>query len=187
MKGKEGIAMFSKMSNKMMNCEACQDHLSNLLLDPSAPGNGAARAHIDSCPDCARTLADLESTMALLDTWQAPEVSPYFDQKLAVLLREEQAAPAPGWFERLRTHILLNTGRQFRPALAGAMALLLIIGGGTVGITAFPHSQPQAVQASATVNDLQILDKNEQALQQLDQMLQETAPADDGNAGPPQT
>ena len=125
--------------------------------------------------------------MALLDTWQAPAVSPYFDQKLAVRLREEQAAPAPGWFEQIKTRLLLNTGRQFRPALAGAMALLLIVGGGTVGITTLSNpAQPlPAVHASATVNDLQILDKHADALQQLDQMLQDATPADSNNAAPP--
>ena len=121
--------------------------------------------------------------MSLLDTWQTPEISPYFDQKLAVRLREEQAAPAPGWFERIRTRLLLNTGRQFRPALAGAMALLLIAGGGTVGITAFQQHPPSRFTSSATVNDLQILDKNEQALQQVDQLLQDAAPADTDSGG----
>jgi len=187
--GKEGPTMFSKMMfskmmfSKMMNCKTCQAELPNLLFDPSAPGNAAARAHIATCADCARELAALQSTMSLLDTWQAPAISPYFDQKLAVRLREEQAAPAPGWFEQIKTRLQLNTGRQFRPALAGVMALLLIAGGGTVGVTAF-HSQPQPAHASATVIDLQILDKNEQALQQLDQMLQDATPADK-NAAPP--
>jgi anti-sigma factor RsiW len=167
-----------------MNCKICRDDLSNLLFDPAAPENAAARAHIATCAACANELAALEATMSLLDTWQAPEVSPYFDQKLAVRLREEQAAPAPSWFEQLKTRLLLNTGRQFRPALAGAMALLLIVGG-TVGITTFPHSQNQPVHAAATVNDLQILDKNEQALQQFDQMLQET-PVDNSDT-PPQS
>ena len=37
---------------------------------------------------------------------------------------------------------------------------------------------------SAAVNDLQILDKNEQALQQVDQLLQENAPADDTGTTP---
>jgi anti-sigma factor RsiW len=173
------------MFSKTMNCKVCQDDLSNLLFDPSAPENAAARAHIATCAACARELAAFENTMSLLDAWDAPEVSPYFDQKLAVRLREEQAAPAPGWFEQLKTRLLLNTGRQFRPALAGAMALLLIVGGGTVGITAFPHSQSQPVHAAATVNDLQILDKNQEALQQFDQMLQEV-PADDSDT-PPQS
>jgi anti-sigma factor RsiW len=168
-----------------MNCKACQTAFPDLLLDPAAPANAAARAHIAACADCAQQLRALEATVALLDTWQAPEVSPYFDQKLAVRLREEQAAPAPGWFERLRTRLLLNTGRQFRPALAGAMALVLIAGGGSFGISTFSHSRTnQVAPMSAAVNDLQILDKNEQALQQVDQLLQENAPTEDTGTTP---
>ncbi len=170
------------MFNKTMNCKTCQDDLPNLLFDPAAPENARALAHIAACSACARELAAFESTMSLLDTWRAPEVSPYFDQKLAVRLREEQASPAPGWFERIKTRLLLNTGHQLRPALAGAMALLLLAGGGTVGITTWQRAQP--VHASATVNDLQILDKNEQALQQMDQLLDDDAPANNTSAPP---
>ena len=173
------------MFSKTMNCKTCQADLSNLLFDPAAPENAAARAHIATCAACARELAAFESTMSLLDTWQAPEISPYFDQKLGVRLREEQAAPAPGWFERLKTRLQLNTGRQFRPAMAAALALVLIIGGGTVGITTYSGNQP--VHAAAAVHDLQILDKNEQALQQLDQMLQEASTTDNNSDDPPQS
>jgi hypothetical protein len=125
--------------------------------------------------------------MSLLDTWQAPDVSPYFDQKLAVRMREVQAAPPAGWFEQIRTRLQFNTGRQFRPALAGVMALLLIAGGGTVGVTTWQHPGAAPAQASATVNDLQILDKNEQALQQMDQLLEDNAQAADTNPDRPQS
>ena len=111
----------------------------------------------------------------LLDSWQAPEVSPYFDQKLAVRFREAQSAPSEGWFQRLRTRLLFNTGRHLRPALAGALVLVLVVGGGSIGIATFQHPHP--VQASAVVNDFQLLDKNEQALQQMDQLLRDDAPA----------
>ncbi len=169
-----------------MNCKTCQTALPDLLLNPAAPGNAAARAHIATCAACAGELASLQSTMALLDLWKAPEVSPYFDQKMAVRLREEQAAPPAGFFERLRTRLLLNTGRQLRPALAGAMAVLLIAGGGGIGLSTWSHPQPAKV--SATVNDLQILDQNQQALQQVDQLLQDSAPASsDTDAAPPQS
>lgn len=167
-----------------MNCKNCQTVFPDLLLDPAAPANAAARAHIATCAACAQELASYEATFALLDSWHAPEVSPYFNQKLAVRLREEQAAPAPGWFERIKTRLLLNTGRQFRPALAGVMALLLIAGGGGVGVSIF-NTPNKPAPISATVNDLQILDKNEQALQQMDQLLQDDTPADDG--GTPQS
>jgi anti-sigma factor RsiW len=168
-----------------MNCTDCQTALPDLLLDPAAPS--AARAHIATCTACAQELAAFEATFALLDSWSAPAVSPYFDQKLAVRLREEQAAPAPGWWEQFKTRLQLNTGRQFRPALAGAMALLLLAGGG-VGVTTWPHAHTTAVApVSATVNDLQILDKHEEALQQMDQLMQDDAPQDDPAANPPQS
>jgi hypothetical protein len=168
-----------------MNCKTCKAALPNLLLAPAAPENAAARAHIAVCAACAQQLASLQATLALLDTWQAPAVSPYFDQKLAVRLRELQSAPAAGWFEQIHTRLLFNTGRQFRPMLAGAMALVLIAGGGSVGIANFQHSRP--VQASAVVNDLQLLQKDEQALQQMDQLLQEDAPAADTGVKLPQS
>jgi len=175
-------------NHKVTNCKTCKAALPDLLLDPAAPANAAARAHIAVCTACARELASLESTFALLDTWQAPEISPYFDQKLAVRLREERAAPPAGWWERMRTRLLLNTGRQFRPALATAMALLLIAGGGSIGIANYQRSAAQPIQASAAVNDLQILDKHEQALQQMDQLLQDDAPANsDAGAATPQS
>ncbi|MGD0442851.1 MAG: hypothetical protein ABSA39_02850 [Edaphobacter sp.] len=160
-----------------MNCKNCQSVFLDLLLDPSAPSNAAARSHIESCAACRQELKSLEATFALLDTWKAPEPSPYFDQKLTVRLREEQSLAPAGWFERLKSRVLFNTGRQFRPALAGALALVLVIGGGTfAGVSGLFHPAPQA---SATVQDLQLLDKNDQALQTMDQLLQDGGSADD--------
>ena len=164
-----------------MNCTTCKAALPDLLLDPSA-ASAAAREHLAACPACAAELAELKATFALLDSWEAPEISPYFDQKLAVRLREEQAAPAAGWFERMRSRLLFNTGRQFRSAMVGVMALLLIAGGGGVGISTFSHHQQP--QISPAVNDLQILDNNQQALEQVDQLLQDDSPDDNSDAPP---
>jgi hypothetical protein len=165
-----------------MNCKDCQSVLLDLLLDPGAPSNVAVRSHVESCAKCNQEFKSLEATFALLDEWKAPEPSPYFDQKLAVRLREEQAMPPAGWFERLKSRLLFNTGRQFRPALAGALALILLVGGGTVAnLSGFGHSTRQA---SAAVQDLQIFDKNDQALQAMDQLLQDDGHADD-TAAPP--
>ena len=167
-----------------MNCKLCHAALPNLLLEPAAPENAAARDHIAACAACAHQLATLQATLSLLDSWQAPEVSPYFDQKLAVRFREAQSAPSEGWFQRLRTRLLFNTGRHLRPALAGALVLVLVVGGGSIGIATFQHPHP--VQASAVVNDFQLLDKNEQALQQMDQLLRDDAPAADRGVTSPQ-
>ena len=165
-----------------MNCKDCQSVLLDLMIDPGAPLNAAARSHIESCAECSREFKSFEATFALLDTWKAPEPSPYFDQKMAVRLREEESLAPAGWFERLKSRLLFNTGRQFRPALAGALALILLVGGGTfANLSSFGHSAPQA---SATVQDLQILDKNDQALQAMDHLLQDAGPSDE-TAAPP--
>lgn len=160
-----------------MTCRDCQSALPDLLLDPASPSNAAAREHTLSCAACRQEFESLQATMALLDTWQAPEPSPYFDQRLAVLIREEQAKAPAGWFERLHARLMFNTSRQFRPALAGALALLLIVGGGTVAnMSGIYKGKPEA---SAAVTDLQVLDKNDQALQTMDQLLQDENTSDD--------
>ena len=158
--------------NTSKDCRSFQDELPELILTPGATPSLAAVAHMRVCPPCAEEYLSFQSTFSLLDTWKAPAPTPYFDQKLAVRLREEQAAPSMGWLERLTTRFQLNTGRNFRPALAGALALVLVVGGGSfAGLT--PSRQLHPVQASATVDDLQILDRNEQAFQQMDTLQQE--------------
>jgi len=167
-----------------MNCKGCLTSLPNLLLDAAAPSNAAAREHLAACASCNEQFRSLKATFDLLDSWKAPEPSPYFDQKLAVRIREEQTAPPAGWFERMRARLLFNTGRQFRPVMVAALALVIIVGGGTAADFSL-HSAPP-VQASATVNDLQNLDTNAQAIQTMDQLLQDDGSSDD-TASPPQS
>src|ERR1700748_1645480 len=146
-----------------MNCKDCQSVFLDLLLEPGLPMHAAERSHIESCARCREEFKSLEATFALLDAWKAPEPSPYFDQKLVVRLREEQVSAPAGWFERLKSRLLFNTGRQFRPAGAGALAVVLLVGGGGTLVNFSDTHHPSGVEASATVNDLQVLDKNEQA------------------------
>jgi hypothetical protein len=165
-----------------MKCIDCKSAIFDLLLDPASPANAAVRTHIESCGECDREFKSMKATFSLLDTWQAPEPSPYFDQKLAVRLREEEELAPAGWFEQWKARFLFNTERQFRPALAGALALILVVGGGTwADLSGFPRSTPET---SATVQDLQLLDKNAQTLQTMDQLLQDDNPADDAAAPP---
>jgi hypothetical protein len=165
-----------------MICKDCQSAILDLLLDPAAPARADVRAHMESCAECNREFNSLKATFALLDDWKAPEPSPYFNQKLAVRLREEQALAPAGWFERMKARLLFNTGRSLRPALAGGLALLLLLGGGAaVDLSSFSHPHSQV---SATVQDLQILDKNDQALQTMDQLLQDDGSSNDTSAPP---
>ncbi len=154
-----------------MDCKTFQNELPDLILTPGAQLSLAAQAHLRECPPCVEELQSFQRTFAVLDTWTAPEPSPYFDQKLQVRIREEQSAPRMGWFEAFRTRVLFNTGHQFRPAVAGALALVLAIGG-LGSFAGFSSSAPQP-QASATVEDLQILDRNAKVFDQLDQLQQD--------------
>jgi anti-sigma factor RsiW len=159
------------MENEM-NCKTFKNELPDLVLTANAKPSLAAVAHLRACPPCAEEYLSFQSTFAALDAWHAPEPGPYFDQKLAVRLREEQAAPKMTWLEQLQTRLLFNTGRSFRPMMVGALALVLVVsGGGIAGINYTPA--PVVPQTSATVNDLQILDRNEEAFQQLDELQQD--------------
>jgi len=127
-----------------MNCNQIGEHLLD-LADGSAP-QPEIESHVSACAHCASRLLELRQTMALLDEWTAPEPSAYFDTRLRARMREPERGS--GWLEWLR-----------RPALAAAMACLLVVGGTlfTVGI----RPQPQAVvQHGGAVQDLLDLDKN---------------------------
>src|SRR5215831_14088267 len=141
-----------------MKCEEIQE----MMLDVAsgAEATPVMNEHLQGCPACAGKLVGMRETMALLDEWQAPEPSPYFATRLAARMREERAKPArAGWLSWFRA-----------PALAGALALVLMVAGGIKvftgggglrkGIAGIPVV-PMAIQPGTAVGDLQTLDKNE--------------------------
>ena len=67
------------------------DEIKELMLDAAMGGEGVPgmNEHLLDCPACAGKLQEMRKTMALLDEWQAPEPSPYFDTRLAACIREE--------------------------------------------------------------------------------------------------
>jgi hypothetical protein len=149
-------------------CKETRERLPDLLLDPASVPP-AVEDHVATCASCKDELTSLILTFNALDAWTAPEPSAYFDTRLHARVREAQAAAPEGFFERMRSFLLFSTGRQLRPALAGALVLALLAGGGSfVGIHGVHGGK---IQASATVDDLKILDNNDQALQQMDQLL----------------
>jgi hypothetical protein len=164
-----------------MNCKATKAHMADLLLDPAAV-TPAAREHVAACAECSRELHDLTATMQLLDEWEAPEPTPYFDTRLAARLREEQAAPPASLWERLRMRLSYSSNLHLRPIAAGALALLLMIGGGTA-VWVQHGAQPAVPQESAAVHDLQLLDGNAQVYQQLNSL---DADLDDDSGSPSQ-
>jgi predicted anti-sigma-YlaC factor YlaD len=135
------------------------DEIKELMLDVAAGADEATPAmneHLVGCPACAGKLAEMRKTMALLDEWQAPEPSPFFDTRLAARMREERAKPErTAWLSWFRA-----------PVLAGALAMMLMMAGGVNWFTARnkaaggPTTTPVAGPGTA-VGDLQALDKNE--------------------------
>jgi anti-sigma factor RsiW len=173
----------------MTNCKDCRSHLPDLLLDDAyITTHPEFKEHLAACNACRTELAELRSTFALLGEWKAPEVSPYFDSRLHARLREAAAAPPEGLWERTRSFLLFSTGRQFRPALAGALAFVMLIGGGGTFANFYhaANSMPP-VADSATVNDLKIMDNNIQAEQQMNQLLDDSTPSADSGAAVPTT
>ena len=106
--------------------------------------------HIESCAGCATKLNEFRQTMALLDEWQVPEPSPYFDMRLQARLREEMAKPQAGWLRWFR-----------QPAMAAALTVIMGVSVGlfvTRGRVSDP-GQPVA-EVGTAVSDLQTLEKN---------------------------
>src|ERR1700758_1315615 len=125
------------------------------LMPDLAAGLSAAppelEQHLRSCPECTGKLEDMRKTMALLDEWQAPQPSPYFDVRLQARLREEMSRPAVGWLHWIR-----------KPALALALTLLMAIGIAVLRTNPGVSEKEASVlaQPGTAVGDLQALDKN---------------------------
>ena len=99
-----------------MKCDEIRERMPDV-----AAGFGQLTAedgnHLASCSTCAETLKEMRATMALLDEWQTPEPSPYFDVRLQARLREEMAKPQQvRWMHWLR-----------RPVLAAALTDFIAI------------------------------------------------------------
>jgi predicted anti-sigma-YlaC factor YlaD len=147
-----------------MDCNEIRELLPSLAAaagrDASTP---EVEKHIASCAACAAHLRDLQKTMALLDEWQAPEPSPYFDTRLQARLREEMARPHARWLNWLR-----------RPAWAMSLAAVMFAGALVVGIgsksyiaetetiATKPPSLGLPVQPGTAVGDLQALERNDE-------------------------
>jgi anti-sigma factor RsiW len=164
-----------------MICRIANTKLMDLLADEGGnnPSLAETRSHVEQCAECKRELAALRTTMAALSVWDAPEPSPYFDARMSALLRAEREAAPAGFFERLRTRLLFSSSLHLRPVAAGALALLLLAGGGTYA--GFRNTAPAPSHTSATVRDLQSLDENSQVFQQLNALDQQ----DDEDNGAP--
>jgi anti-sigma factor RsiW len=151
------------------NCTGMESKLADLLLDPDAV-NAKVRVHVEQCEHCQGELAELQATMAMLDTWKSPEPSPYFLTRLDARMREERQAAPEGWLARLRARFTYGPQMHVRPLAAMALTVILLIGGGTYLSVSDGDVTTQPPIHEAVVHDLQTLDNNAQLLDQMEAM-----------------
>ena len=141
-----------------MNCDEIRERMPEVAAGFSEPTADEGK-HLSSCDACTEQLKGMRATMAVLDEWQTPEPSPYFDLRLQARLREEMSKPQAGWLQWFR-----------RPVLAAALTVLMGIG---VGLF-FTHNSGiygpgpdgaisdnrNVAEPGSAVGDLQALEKN---------------------------
>ena len=157
------------MERAMKTCNGMEARLAEMLLAPeSVPAEVAS--HVAACAACSHELDELRATMALLDSWKAPEPNPYFMTRFNARLAEERKAAPAGWLERLRARYLFGPQLHARPMAAMALTVVLLLGGGTY-LSLSGGDQPVAPPPqAAVVHDLQVIDNNSQVLEQLESM-----------------
>lgn len=136
--------------------------------------------HLRACVDCSGTLEEFRKTMALLDEWQVPEPSPYFDVRLQARLREEAAKRPSSWMAWMKLR---------RPALAVSLAAIVVVGAAVLRLEEkkIRHLKngPMAVniEPGTAVGDLQALDNNHDIYSDSD-LLDDLQVQEDVNANP---
>jgi hypothetical protein len=141
-----------------MKCEEIRERMPEVAAGFSEPTVEEGK-HLESCGACTEQLKAMRSTMALLDEWQVPEPSPYFDVRLQARLREEMAKPQAGWLHWFR-----------RPVLAAALTVIMGVGVGIIvtrgriishETNSSLSSNFSAPERGSAVSDLQDLEQNQ--------------------------
>jgi hypothetical protein len=110
--GEEGLR------GRCMKCEQIHERMPDVAAGFEQLTDDESK-HLAGCASCTKQLTAMRETMAMLDEWQVPEPSPYFDVRLQARLREEMAKPQAGWLQWFR-----------RPVLAAALTVLMGVGVG---------------------------------------------------------
>jgi len=135
-----------------MNCKEIRERMPDVAAGFNQPTADESK-HLESCGDCAGALKAMRATMAVLDEWQAPEPSQYFDVRLQARLREEMARPQAGWLHWFR-----------RPVLAAALTVIIGVGVGLFVSRVYrPGSDSRSFAGSergTAVSDLQDMEQN---------------------------
>ncbi|MFL6436254.1 MAG: hypothetical protein ACJ71Q_01650 [Terriglobales bacterium] len=150
-----------------MVCKDVKDEIFEAALSGAAPGD-SAKTHMGTCANCEQEFQSLRSTMNVLDTWTAPEPSQYFDVRLRARLREVKEQENHGllsrWLEKIGIHQL-----TWKPITAASFAMIMAVAGGLYVVNGptgrgISHT---TLEAACPVVDLQALDQNQQVLNEL--------------------
>ena len=159
-----------------MNCNEVRELMPDLAagMDAATP---ETNAHLSICADCAGKLEAFRQTMALMDEWQVPEPSPYFDVRLQARLREETAKQPTGWLQWIRRPVLAVS---FAVLMMASVTLVRFQGNNNVDT----HTTASAVtEPGSAVSDLSALDKNHDLYSDFD-VLDDLQVQDDVTANP---
>jgi hypothetical protein len=165
-----------------MKCNETRELMPDLAAGLAAV-TPEVKAHLDSCAECSGKLEAFRQTMSLLDEWQAPEPSPYFDVRLRARLREERAKQSAGWLQWLR-----------KPVLAASFVLVMVVGVSLIRMNSGERGNQTAASLASggaqspaepgtAVGDLQALEKNQSLYSDFD-VLDDLAVQPDVTANP---
>ncbi len=162
-----------------MKCKDIRELMPDMALG-LAQASAEAGEHLRNCTECGGKFNEMRKTMALLDEWQAPEISPYFDTRLQAKLREEkgkETAPR-GFLAWIRKPVLV------------AVATVLFVASAVWFRGDFGHHQQVAeapayipAQPGTALGDLQALDKNHDMFSDFD-VLDDLTVQQDVNENP---
>jgi hypothetical protein len=158
-----------------MSCEKMRKLMPDVASGAALP-SPELKSHTQACNECAEIMEATRSTMALLDEWQTPEPSPYFDTRLQARLREEQQKQPAG--------IFAGALMWFRRPVLG-IATVAVLAFGAAFLTGDHFAGPKAIGPNQTVargtavGDLQFLDKQSDLLQDFDAL--DSSPDDDNS------
>jgi hypothetical protein len=131
-----------------MKCDQIRERMPEVAAGFDQPTADEGK-HLESCGACAEELKAMRSTMAVLDEWQVPEPSPYFDVRLQARLREEMSKQPAGWMHWFR-----------RPVLASALTVIMGVSVGLIVTRGRISNPPPVAEVGTAVSDLQTLEKN---------------------------
>jgi hypothetical protein len=159
----------------MMKCEECKE----MMIENELPPN--AQEHVRVCASCAEVWAGQQKLFSLLDEWQAPGPSRFFDTRLKALVREakqeeSQHAGALAWLKSPLFGL-----PAWRPLAAGALAIAIAFGVNVMQDANNKKDDQSVVAVKGTaVDDLQRLDKHQDEISNLE-LLDDLNAADDGS------